>query len=63
MRHLYSPGAVKRIGVKVRKARGQNCSRFTVNISSTKGCIEIMRKRQKEKGEKEKETNLLLING
>lgn len=36
MRHLYSPGAVKRIGVEVRKARRQNCSHFTVDIASTK---------------------------
>lgn len=36
MGHFYSPGAVKRIGVEVRKARRQNCSRFTINITSTK---------------------------
>ena len=36
MRHLYSPGAVQRIWVEVRKARRQNCPCFTIDIASTK---------------------------
>lgn len=37
MRHLYCPGAVKRVGVEVWKARRQNCPCFAIDIASTKG--------------------------
>lgn len=45
MRHLYSPGAVQRIWVEVRKARRQNCPCFTIDIASTKSYKEKGRDR------------------
>ena len=45
MRHLYSPGAVQRIWVEVRKARRQNCPCFTIDIASTKSYREKGRDR------------------
>lgn len=36
MRHLYSPGTVKRVWVEIRKTRRENRPSFTKNIASTK---------------------------
>lgn len=45
MRDLYSPGAVKWIGVEVRKSRRQNCPRLAIDIASTKGYREKVKRR------------------
>lgn len=47
VRHLYSPGAVKRIGVKIWKARREDGPRLSVNVASTKGCREDERDTEK----------------
>ena len=50
MRHLYSPGTVQGVGVKVRKARRQNSPRLTINIASTKSCRKKVTDKEEWKG-------------
>lgn len=49
VRHLYRPGAVERIRVKVWKARRENGPCLSIDIASTKGCRD--QEREMENGD------------